>query len=382
MTHVSRASIRLVALYAALAATAAVAQDSMPGMDGPHTHHSAPSPNGPAAAKHPRPGQVRAQKASAPEVPGAGTASPASLERTNVEHANHAGAMHGTAMGPVPPPSNATGTVQVLDIGSQIGIRPVVRGLDLAPMEADEHGMPMHGGNAPPDARSADYSDGAAHGSMTGMDMLDDAALGMLLVDQLESFDGRNGNGAFLDAEGWYGSDANKFWVKAEGERSTGQLQDLRIEALWAHPAGAYWDTQAGVRRDFGVGPDRTWAAFGIQGLAPYWFEVEATLYIGQAGRTALRFESEYELLLTQRLILQPRLEVNLYGRDDPQHGIGSGLSDAEFGLRLRYEFTRKFAPYAGVDFGRTFGRTADLARRAGEPVFGPRLVAGLRFWF
>jgi copper resistance protein B len=240
----------------------------------------------------------------------------------------------------------------------------------------------MQGGRAPPEARSADYSDGIGYGSMPGMDMRDDAALGMLLIDRLEYFDGRGGNGVALDAQGWYGTDANKLWLKAEGEHGTGRLRDLRTEALWARPIGIYWNTQLGVRHDFGLGPGRTWAAFGVQGLAPYWFDVEATVYVGQSGRTAFRFESEYELLLTQRLILQPRFEANLYGRDDPQRGIGSGLSDAALGVRLRYEFTRKFAPYAGVEFERKFGRTADFARNAGEPAFDPRLVAGLRLWF
>ena len=208
------------------------------------------------------------------------------------------------------------------------------------------------------------------------------AGFGMLLLDRLEYFDGRDANGVALEAQAWYGNDANKLWLKAEGERSGGRLQDLRTEALWDRPLAAYWDTQLGVRHDFGVGPDRNWAAFGVHGLAPYWFEVDAAFYIGQAGRTALRFESTYELRWTQRVILEPRFETNLYGRSDPRRRIGSGLSDAALGLRLRYEFTRQFAPYVGVEWERRFGRTADLARRAGEAAFDPRLVAGLRIWF
>lgn len=243
-------------------------------------------------------------------------------------------------------------------------------------------GMQMQGGKTPPDARSADYSDGIGYGPMPGMDMMDDAALGMLLIDRLEYFNGRHGHGVTVDAQGWYGTDANKLWFKAEGEHRAGRVQDLRTEALWSHPVSIYWNTQLGVRHDFGAGPGRTWAAFGVEGLAPYWFDVEATLYIGQGGRTAFRFESEYEVLITQRLILQPSFEVNFYGRDDPQLGVGSGISDARMGLRLRYEFTRKFAPYVGVEWERKFGKTADFARRTDEPAFDPRLVAGLRFWF
>jgi copper resistance protein B len=243
-------------------------------------------------------------------------------------------------------------------------------------------GMQMQGGKAPPDARSADYSDGIGYGPMPGMHMLDDAALGMLLIDRLEYFDGRDGNGVALDAQGGYGTDANKLWVKVEGERSAGRLQDLRTEALWAHPIGIYWSTQLGVRHDFGTGPGRTWAAFGLQGLAPYWFDVEPTVYIGQSGRAAFRFESEYELLLTQRLILQPRFEMNLYTKDDPRRFVGSGLSDIDMGLRLRYEITRKFAPYIGVTYENKFGHAADFARGEGEKPSALRFTVGVRTWF
>ena len=372
------------------------AEHSMSGMD-MSSMLGTPTPPQPAAMKHPLAKKTQAQK----EKPAAhstsgmdmssmpGMTMPPPQQSSSEQHAQHAGAMPGMDMEkspmpymPMQPPPNVTGKLQLLDIGSQIGVRPVVRGLNGGAMQMDMQGMQMQGGKAPSGVRSADYSDGIGYGQTPGLHMLDDAALGMLLIDRLEYFDGRNGNGGALDAQGWYGTDANKLWVKVEGERSAGRLQDLRTEALWARPLGIYWNTQLGVRHDFGVGPGRTWAAFGLQGLAPYFFDVEATFYVGQAGRTAFRFESEYELLLTQRLILQPRFEVNLYGRDDPQRGIGSGLSDATAGLRLRYEFTRKFAPYVGVEFERKFGRTADLARNAGEPAFDPRLVAGLHFWF
>jgi copper resistance protein B len=392
MKRIPHKTVLLVALVAAFAVTPGFAQDAMQGMDMSHMQHSAKQPAKPTNKKTPH-ATKKTQNTAKHSMSGMdmspipGSTMPPQQQPSSKQHTQHTGTMPGMDMSsmsgmPLQPPPHVTGTLRKLDIGSQIGVRPVARGLNLETMQMDMQGMQMQGGKAPPNARSSDYSDGVGYGPLGGAVMAGEKPLAMLLIDRLEYFDGRNGNGVALDAQGWYGTDANKLWVKAEGERSAGRLQDLRTEALWAHPIGIYWNTQLGVRHDFGVGPGRTWAAFGIQGLAPYWFDVEATFYVGQSGRTAFRFESEYELPLTQRLILQPRFEANLYGRDDPQHGIGSGLSDAAAGLRLRYEFTRKFAPYVGVEIERKFGRTADFARNAGEPAFDPRLVAGIRFWF
>ena len=274
-----------------------------------------------------------------------------------------------------------------LHYGQMIGERPARHGLDTS----DTHGMSsmqamdmssMQGGTAPPDARSPDYSDGYHYGAMRGLDMPDDAPYGMLMLDQFEYADGNYGNSIFLDGEAYYGTDFNKLWIKVEGERSGGTLQDLRAEALWDHAFATYWSTQLGVRHDFGEGPGRNWAAFGVEGLAPYWFETEAFVYVGDSGRTAARLQAEYDESITQRLILQPKFEVNLYGKDDPQRGIGSGLSDAEFGLRLRYEIRREFAPYIGVVYRQRYGRTADFARAQGEPANDVQFVAGLHLWF
>ncbi|MER3546956.1 MAG: copper resistance protein CopB [Rhodanobacteraceae bacterium] len=238
----------------------------------------------------------------------------------------------------------------------------------------------MLGGNAPPDARSPDNSDGYRYTDMSGMAMSDHAKIGMLLIDQLEVVhDSHGNNAAFLDAQAWYGEGFNKLWVKAEGESAKGKLEDLRTEVLWDHAISAYWGTQLGIRRDFGEGPGRTWAAFGVQGLAPYWFDTEATFYVGSNGRTAARAQFEYEELLTQRLVLQPKFEVNLYGEEDRERGIGAGLSDARLGLRLRYEIRREFAPYVGVVWQQRFGRSADFARAQGKPASELQFVAGVR---
>ncbi|HET6913364.1 MAG TPA: copper resistance protein B [Rhodanobacteraceae bacterium] len=233
--------------------------------------------------------------------------------------------------------------------------------------------------NAPPAARSPDYSDGYRYGPMTGMDMSDNGTQGMLLIDQLEyARDNHGGDAGFVDGEAWYGKDFDKLWLKFEGRPGDA----FRTEALWDHAVAPFRDTQLGVRHDSGAGPDRTWAAFGVQGLAPYRIETEATFYVGANGRTAARVQFEYEAAITQRLILQPKLEMNFYGKDDPQRGIGSGLSDAELGLRLRYEMTRQFAPYVGVAWQQHYGRTADLVRAQGERAGSVQFVAGLRLWF
>ncbi|SIT47916.1 Copper resistance protein B [Paraburkholderia ribeironis] len=240
----------------------------------------------------------------------------------------------------------------------------------------------MQGGSAPPNARGPDYSEGVSASSEPGMDMDDAAPLGMLQFDQLEAFHDKDTNGLAWEMHGWYGSDSNKLWVRSEGERSGGHFEDADVEALWSHAVAAYWDTVLGIRLDFGDGPPRHWAAFGVQGIVPYNFDIEATGYVDPTGRTAARVRAEYDMRFTQRLILQPDLEVNAYGRSDPARRIGAGISDAQFGLRLRYEINRRVAPYIGVEWKRRFGGTADFAREDHQAVFDQQWVAGIRIWY
>ncbi|HZX70219.1 MAG TPA: copper resistance protein B [Rhodanobacter sp.] len=239
----------------------------------------------------------------------------------------------------------------------------------------------MQGGSPPSDARSPDYSNGVGYGPMQPH-LHGNHAVGMLVLDQLETVHGRNGNGQAWEAQAWYGRDEDKLWLRSEGKVSQGKVEDGNVEALWYHAIATYWGSQLGLRHDFGAGPRRDWLALGVQGLAPYGFELEATGYVGSSGRTAVRFRADYELLFTQRLILQPELEFNVYGKNDPARGIGSGLSDAQFGLRLRYEVQREFAPYLGIHWVRRFDTTADYARADRRPVFDQQFVAGFRIWF
>jgi copper resistance protein B len=214
------------------------------------------------------------------------------------------------------------------------------------------------------------------------MGMDDRASYGLVAFDRFEAAHADAGTAFAWSAHIAYGGDADRAWLRSEGERLHGRTGHADIELLWGHAIAPYWDTQIGVRHDFGSGPDRNWAAFGVQGLAPYWFEVSATAYIGEQGRTALRGEVEYEGLLTQRLVLQPRAEINAYGKSDRAAGVGAGLSDAAFGLRLRYEIRREFAPYVGIERHWRFGGAADAARADGEMAAETQWVAGVRFWF
>ncbi|UCO99694.1 copper resistance protein B [Metapseudomonas lalkuanensis] len=202
------------------------------------------------------------------------------------------------------------------------------------------------------------------------------------LLDQLEYQDADNASVLSWDASGWVGSDINRLWFRSEGERANGRTEEAEVQALYGRAISPWWDLVAGVRQDFKPGSPQTWAAFGVQGMALYGFEAEATAFLGENGQSALRLEGDYDILLTNKLILQPTAEVNLHGRNDHERGVGSGLANTEVGLRLRYEIVREFAPYIGVTWNRNYGNTADFASEEGEDNNEARFVAGIRIWF
>lgn len=221
------------------------------------------------------------------------------------------------------------------------------------------------------------------HDEMLDMMQMDDRSLvGHVVLDQLEWRRVRGGSSQAWNAHAWYGRDEGKLWLKTAGERSADSTEHAQVELLLDRYIARWWSLQLGARHDFGAGPARNWLAVGMQGLAPHFFEVDATAYLGEGGRAALRLESEYELLLTQRLILQPALEVNFYSQDDAARNLGSGLANAELGIRLRYEIHRQFAPFVGVSYRRLFGETRDLAAVAGASASDAQFVAGFRVWF
>lgn len=183
--------------------------------------------------------------------------------------------------------------------------------------------------------------------------------------------------------EAWYGGDLNRVVVKTEGEGSvSGDLHSAELQGLYSRAIGPYFDAQVGLRHDVEPGPSRTYAVVGVEGLAPYWFEVGAAAFLSEKGDLLGRLEGAHDLRLTQRLILESRVEVNLAAQGVAEHEMGSGLTDGEAGLRLRYQFRPEFAPYVGVVHLRKFGRTADLARAAGEDVEETAAVVGVRAWF
>lgn len=201
----------------------------------------------------------------------------------------------------------------------------------------------------------------------------------------LNQFEGRFGAQTAFRWSGaaWAGTDTNRVSLRSEGEvDGRGVVQDGQQELLYDRPITPFFDLQAGLRSDIDSSSGRTWAALGIEGLAPDFFETSATAYVSDGGHFAAKLEGLTDWLITQRLILRPQIEMNFYTKDDPGRGIGSGLADLDTGLRLRYEVSRKFAPYVGLTYEGQYGRTADFARTAGDHTGALRFVFGIRAWF
>jgi len=217
-------------------------------------------------------------------------------------------------------------------------------------------------------------------GVMAHMD--EDPWHAMVLLDQFEWQDADEGDALAWDLEAWAGTDNDRVLLRAEGERVAGETEENRVELLWWRPVTSRWDLVAGLRQDFEPESARSYAALGVQGLAPGWVHVEATAYLGERGQSAVTFKAGPELLLTNRLLLAPAVELEAYGRDDEVNGIGNGLSRVTAGVRMRYEIRRELAPYVGLEWAGKLGDTGDLARVSGESVRDARWVAGLRAWF
>lgn len=241
----------------------------------------------------------------------------------------------------------------------------------------------MQGGNAPPDARDPDaYAEGYGYSGMPGLEKVDQIRFGKVLVEELEYLNGNEGSGVNWSAQGNYGGDQDKLWLRTQGQKVPGENLDPTsgADALWWHAITPFWGSQLGLAQDFGPGA-HTYLAAGVEGLAPRWFDIQVTGYVGDDGRLSARFKGSYDMRFTNRLILAPSLEANIYSKPDIERGLGAGLGNIEAGLRLRYELRRKFAPYIGYVWERSFAGSANLRRVQGSPVHERRFVAGVRVW-
>ncbi|MGE0417661.1 MAG: copper resistance protein B [Acetobacteraceae bacterium] len=203
------------------------------------------------------------------------------------------------------------------------------------------------------------------------------------VFEQFEARVGAAPNAFRWHGQAWFGTDTDRLWLKSEGAvLGSGQVDDGRQELLYSRAVSTYFDLQAGVRSDLDSGTGRTWAALGVRGLLPHFVELETTAYASNGGHYALRLSASYDILLTQRLVLQPQADINLYSKADPGRHIGAGLSSVDAGLRLRYDVTRGFSPYVGVAFSGRMGETARLAAQEGDPATAIRFVFGIRGGF
>ena len=235
------------------------------------------------------------------------------------------------------------------------------------------------------DAADAYYDPQAMAQARAALKQMHGSQINALMFGERLEYQSREGDPAVAwEGQGWIGGDLRKLWIKTEGDYDLdrGRFEEAEAQGLFSRAISPFWELQAGVRHDLRPGPSRTYGVLGVQGLAPYWFELDGALFLSERGDLSLRIEAEYELRLTQRLLLQPRLEMNAAFSGDRAIGIGSGLSSAAAGLRLRYEFAREFAPYLGVRWANQFGDTRSLSEAAGEDARRLSWVAGLRFWF
>ncbi len=348
-------------LAIALAPPAATQMHDMGGMHMPGM--TMPAKPAPARKRKASPG-----RAAKPTTPAPSPSAPAACppEHAAMGHCTPAAApVPGTAMNAMPSPTSSIAT-------------PTAAGTDQAAGDA----LPPP---APGDLAAARFYDTAtmtaaarrmrnAHGGMR---------FGQILFNLAEAQVRNGGDGFRWDASGWFGGDIHRLVIESEGEGRFGErIDSAEVQALYSRTLDPYWNLQAGIRQDLGAGARRTYAAVGIEGLAPYWFDVEGTVFLSDKGDLLGRAEAWYDQRITQRAILQPRAEFNVAAQDMPGSRIGAGLSTAELGLRLRYEIRREFAPYVGASWERRYGMTARYARESGEDTGGLSLVAGVRAWF
>jgi copper resistance protein B len=358
----------------------AIAQDhsmhDMPGMQMPTKPKPKPAP-APAPAKPqatgPAPQVVQAENVTSAAFAGSPKTGPGDTQATSILSGSdaHNGIDHGSMAGMQTkgPSSSPTAT-------GQDGSEPV--GTDQSPGSAEPP--------PPPRDHFADRFFPRNEMARSHEEMMRESggsSFGLVALNLFEYQAHAGSDGYRWDGEGWYGGDINRLWIKSEGEGELGRsLNTGEIQALYSRAIDPYFNLQGGVRQDFGRGAKRTYATVSLQGLAPGMFEVDGSLFLSIKGELLGRVEGYVDQRITQRLILQPRIELNFAAQDIPESDIGAGLVDGEVGARLRYEISRQFGPYVGVSYLRKTGATARLSRAAGEDVHATSFVAGIRFWF
>lgn len=394
----NRVALALAPLILAATAVGARAQD-------PHAGHTMPAPARPApapvatpqtparpATQDPHAGHVMPPAQTSPAAdPHAGhqmTAQPAAVD----PHAGH----DMPAPAPVQPDPHAGHDMSTMaptpaDPHAGHDMSTMSMGPPDVPTSADNAGRP------PEDPLPAAALSGPTHAAdlVFGADAMaasrrtlvrenGDVRTTAVVIDRLEAGLGEGEDVWLWDAQGWSGGDINRFWWKSEGEGDfDGGVEEAELQALYSRAVTPFWDVQAGVRQDFRPdGEDTTHLVLGLQGLAPYWWEIDAAAFLSADGDLTARVEAEYDQRITHRWILQPRLEIDASASDIPELEIGSGLSSVEAGLRLRYEFRKEFAPYVGVEWSRALGDTADYIEARGGQAEDTRFVVGLKAWF
>jgi copper resistance protein B len=350
-----------------------------------HAGHTMPMPV-PMPAPTPEPTPAPAHKpATSPAKP---AVDPAPAEGAMDHSAMNHGALEpgdATTAAPAMPMDDDDMNMNAMD-HSQMDMS----GMDHSQMDMDTMAMPIlqmtppaAAGSGPQLAADAIWGAEAMRGSREALRIEQGGQTFLwFLADRAEYQVREDRNGYLWDVQGYYGGDINKFWFKSEGEGSFGEkVESAEVQALYSRAISPWFYLQTGLRQDFAP-RDRTYGVVGIQGLVPYRFEIDAAAFLSDRGDLTARLEGEIDQRITQRLILQPRAEVNLAAQDIPELGIGAGLDTLEIGLRLRYEFAREFAPYVGIEQEWKIGNSADFARAAGEDPSVTNYVVGIRFWF
>lgn len=378
--------LKAIVIVAALISTSPALSQSMQGMDMGNMKMPAPAKK-PATTPKRRVTKTTTAKVAAPRARAKNSRVPptAELSRADVPPGMDHGAM-GAMGGTIPGDSKSTPGMAAPSEGKTMS--PMTMPAKVAGMALSGTNLPA--GDAPAPQPPADFYAArlypAADIERSHRHMMNESGaqkLGFVMFNLAEYQPRRDSDGFRWDGEGWYGGDINRVTLKTEGDGNfRGGVETAEVQAVYSRAIDPYFNVQAGVRQDLGKRARQTYATIGFEGLAPYMFEVEGALFLSTKGSLVGRLGGYYDQRITQRLILQPRVELNLAAQDVPENRIGAGLSNAEMGLRLRYEITRQFAPYVGISWDRKVGATARYARSDGEDPTNAGLVAGIKFWF